>query len=107
MTAALNTGETYQGPFFQITHETQATDLGPLWMGWEGRWGWHGWGAWGPDVAYATEYTGKVLANLQGPGGHMRCRFTLMQPSSGMAGGGTGRCQLPDGTIIQADFPPS
>jgi hypothetical protein len=37
----------------------------------------------------------------------MRCRFTLMQPSSGMAGGGTGRCQLPNGAVIQADFPPS
>jgi hypothetical protein len=107
MTAALNTGETYNGPFFQVTHETTVDELGPLWVGWEGRGAWRGWGAWGPSAGFATEYTGKVLANLEGPRGRMRCRFTLMQPSSGMAGGGEGRCQLPDGTIIHADFPPS
>jgi hypothetical protein len=47
------------------------------------------------------------VANLAGPGGQMRCHFTLFQPSSGMSGGGTGRCQLADGTIIHADFPAS
>ena len=36
-----------------------------------------------------TTYTGRVVANLEGPNGtHMRCRFDLMRPSSGMAGGG-------------------
>jgi hypothetical protein len=35
----------------------------------------------------------------------MRCHFTLMSPSSGMAGGGIGQCQLPAGTIINAQFP--
>ncbi|MEA3003178.1 MAG: hypothetical protein QOH81_1966 [Sphingomonadales bacterium] len=54
-----------------------------------------------------THYTGRVPANLEGPGGRMRCRFTLMRPSVGMAGGGQRRCQLPNGTIIDADFPPS
>ena len=57
--------------------------------------------------AFLTEYTGKVVANLAGPRGHMRCRFNLIRPSAGMAGGGEGRCQLPDGTIINAEFPPS
>jgi hypothetical protein len=47
-----------------------------------------------------------VLANLQGRGGFMRCHFTLMRPSSGMDGGGTGQCQLPSGTVIHAQFPP-
>jgi hypothetical protein len=28
-----------------------------------------------------------------------------MSPSSGMAGGGVGRCQLPTGVIIHAQFP--
>jgi hypothetical protein len=106
MTATLDTGETYAGPFFQITHETTTEELGPLWTGWEGRWGMGGWGAWGPSEGFSTTYSGKVLANLQGPAGHMRCRFTLMVPSSGMSGGGTGRCQLPNGTMIQADFNP-
>jgi hypothetical protein len=53
-----------------------------------------------------THYSGQVLANLQGPGGFMRCDFRLMRPSYGMTGGGMGQCQLPTGTIIQAQFPP-
>jgi hypothetical protein len=107
MTAALSNGQTYGGPFFQITRETTVDELNPLWTGWAGRWGWHGWDYWGPEQRFITDYSGKVVANLQGPGGYMRCRFTLMRPSSGMAGGGTGRCQLPDGAIIDADFAPT
>ena len=79
--------------------------LTPLWAGWSGRVGWNGWDAGGPDEGSTTKYTGKVLANLQGPGGYMRCRFTLRSPLDGMAGGGLGRCQLPTGTIINAQFP--
>lgn len=107
MTATLSTGETYRGPFFQVTRETRIEELAPLWVGWGRRWRWHGWDYWGPQQGYLTHYTGKVLANLEGPRGRMRCRFTLMRPSAGMAGGGEGRCQLPGGTIIDADFPPS
>jgi len=29
-----------------------------------------------------------------------------MSPSWGMGGGGVGTCQLPNGTIINAQFPP-
>ncbi len=54
-----------------------------------------------------THYSGQVLANLQGPAGYMRCDFRLMRPSSGISGGGLGTCQLPTGTIINAQFPPS
>lgn len=107
MTALLSTGESYRGPFFQVTRETRIEELAPLWVGWGRRWRWHGWDYWGPRESYLTEYTGRVLANLEGPGGRMRCNFTLLRPSAGMAGGGQGRCQLPDGTIIDADFPPS
>jgi putative hemolysin len=35
----------------------------------------------------------------------MRCRFTLRDPDAGMSGGGLGQCQLPDGSIIDAQFP--
>ena len=68
--------------------------------------GWRGWDYWGPTQAVITHYTGQVLANLQGAGGYMRCQFTLASPSSGMAGGGAGQCQLPNGTVISAQFPP-
>jgi len=53
-----------------------------------------------------THYSGQVLANLQGSGGFMRCDFRLMRPSYGISGGGIGSCQLPTGTIINAQFPP-
>jgi hypothetical protein len=118
MIAHLSNGEVFQGQMFQITQESRVTDYGPLWAGWGtgwgwghgwgGRswgWGWGGWGPWGPSDQTITHYSGQVLANLAGPGGYMRCHFTLMSPSYGMAGGGIGQCQLPTGTIINAQFP--
>jgi hypothetical protein len=105
MTANISDGQSYQGSFFEVTSETNVDELGPIWTGWEGRRNWAGWDDWGPNESFSTHYTGKVLANLQGPKGYMRCRFTLASPSSGMDGGGLGRCQLPDGTIINAQFP--
>ena len=126
MVAQLSNGQVFQGPFFQITSES-TVDYGPLWNGWGpgSRWGygwggspygygwgsrpygygWGGGGPWGPSPDTITHYSGQVLANLQGPTGFMRCDFRLMSPRSGMAGGGTGQCQLPNGTIIQAQFP--
>ena len=100
MVAQLSNGQVFQGPMFQITQESRVTDYGPLWNGWGGG------GPWGPDEETITHYTGQVLANLAGPGGYMRCDFRLMSPSSGMAGGGVGQCQLPSGTIIHAQFAP-
>jgi hypothetical protein len=117
MTAQFSDGRVFQGQFFQITQEGRM-DYSPLWRGWGGGfgwgggwggrrfgWGWGGWGPWGPFDDTYTQYTGQVLANLQGPGGFMRCHFNLMRPMSGMAGGGLGQCQLPNGTIINAQFP--
>jgi hypothetical protein len=119
MLAQLSNGEAFQGPFFQITSESVA-DYDPLWNGWGPGfgwhrpwgggfgfgWGWNGWGPWGPSMETVTHYSGQVLANLQGPGGFMRCDFRLMRPSYGISGGGMGTCQLPTGTIINAQFPP-
>jgi hypothetical protein len=118
MVAQLSNGQVYQGPMFQITSEARVDDYGPLWNGWGAgfgwgrgwgghRWGmgWGGWGPWGPDMQTVTQYSGQVLANLQGPAGFMRCHFSLMSPSSGMGGGGVGQCQLPNGVIIDAQFP--
>jgi len=119
MIAQLSDGQAFQGPFFQITQESRVTDYGPLWNGWGPGWGWAGgwggrawgggwggWGPWGPYDSTITHYSGQVLANLQGPGGFMRCDFRLMSPSYGLSGGGIGQCQMPTGAIINAQFPP-
>ena len=109
MIAQLSNGQVYQGPMFQITQESAAWTMvrcGVGWgggfgwgLGWGGRrfgYGWGGWGPWGPYDDTITQYSGQVLANLQGPGGFMRCHFTLMSPSSGMAGGGVGSVPAAD-----------
>src|SRR4030095_3261494 len=79
MTATLTGDQVYTGPFFQITSETRGETLAPLWLGW--RRGWYDWPYWGGYAApeFQTRYSGKVVANLDGPdGNHMRCRFHLM-----------------------------
>jgi hypothetical protein len=106
MTATFADGRSFSGDYFQITRETQIDRLGPLWAGYSPRW--HGWNGWyadpGPD--FVTHYSGRVLANLTGDDGeHMRCRFQLVRPRSGMKGGGEGSCQLYDGQTIDATFP--
>lgn len=104
MTAALADGETFSGPFFQITSETRGETLAPLWSGWNR--GWNDWAFWGTTPTFETRYSGKAVANLDASNGrHMRCRFHLMRPSSGMAGGGAGECQIAGGDTIQATFP--
>ena len=39
-------------------------------------WGWDGWGPRGLFHDTYTQYTGQVLANLQGPGGYMAATST-------------------------------
>ena len=59
------------------------------------------------ESGFYKTYSGRVLANLQANDGeHMRCRFDLISPSRGMAGGGEGRCQLSESSReINAEFP--
>jgi hypothetical protein len=100
--------ETYEGKFYQITHESQVQTLGPLWSPWYPTWG--GWAYWGPEPedSFIEHYTGHVVANLAGPNGQrMRCQFQLLRSGEGMRGGGQGECQLPSGQTIRAEFPPS
>jgi hypothetical protein len=100
----LSTGESFTGSYFQITRNTRVNTLGPLWIGWGPRFG--AWGYWGPMDQFVTEYSGRIVSNLAAAdGSHMRCRFTLARPSLGMAGGGLGQCELPNGTVIDAMFP--
>ena len=105
MTATTPDGTTYSGQFFQVTRDTTVDSLGPLWTGW-GRWGGFGWDDWAAGPSFVTHYTGRVVANLTTPSGaHMRCKFQLAYPDRGMAGGGHGECQMPDGKTIDATFP--
>jgi hypothetical protein len=109
MSAALASGQTYSGQFFQITRETTVDGVGALWSGWYPGWGRRGgWDYWdaSPTPDFITHYTGRVVANLAAPSGeHMRCKFQLAHPSDGMAGGGSGQCQMPSGETIDATFP--
>ena len=103
MLATLENGQTFSGPFLQITQQARSEDFGPMWNGWAPYWNdWPG-SYWGPD--FATLYSGRVIANLQSANGRMRCRFRLNTPVDGMSGGGQGQCQLDNGRSVDAVFP--
>lgn len=109
ITATFGNGDVFKGTYFQITRETRVDRLDPLWDGWSRPYPRTGWRYWDRDMDrdFLKEYSGRVLANLRtDQGDHMRCRFTLITPSRGMAGGGEGRCQLSEtGKEINAEFP--
>ncbi len=106
MDATAPDGKAYSGQYFQVTKDTTVDSLEPLWVGWRGGWGGRGWNDWGAGSGFVTNYTGRVVANLGAAGGeHMRCKFQLAHPTDGMAGGGRGQCQMPDGQTIDATFP--
>lgn len=107
MNAAASDDKTYSGQYFEVTRNTTVDTLEPLWVGWRGgRRGGLGWDDWDAGPSFVTNYTGRVVANLGAPSGeHMRCKFQLASPSRGMAGGGRGQCEMPDGKTIDATFP--
>ena len=108
MSATLADQQTFSGPYLQITRQVRTQDFDPLWTGWG--YGWNDWGGWGqfPVPAFATQYSGRAMANLQTTDGQrMRCRFHLNKPIDGMAGGGQGECQLKNGRSVDAVFPPA
>ena len=106
MRAAFSNGTTYSGQYFQITSDTSLSGLGPLWAGWEPEWGMDEADDWSAGPQFITHYSGRVVANLADADGiHMRCRFRLIHPANGMAGGGRGVCRLPDGSRIEARLP--
>lgn len=105
MIATLPNGQSFDGKFVQVTNDTPVDALAPLWVGWGRGPDWPFWGAEAaPD--FVKHYAGRVLANLQGPRGErMRCAFSLIEPTSGMAGGGAGQCEMPTGQTVEATFP--
>jgi len=109
MTATFGSGRVFHGTYFQITHDTRVDRLDPLWDGWHYDRRHDTWRYWGPDPGpeFVKTYSGHVVANLHDDNGeHMRCRFDLVNPQRGMAGGGEGRCQLSESDKeINAEFP--
>jgi hypothetical protein len=106
MAARLPDGRTYTGPFLQVTSTARVDALRPFWVGWPSGWTDWPWRPPGPD--FVTVYSGRVIANLEGPDGQrMRCRFQLNAPEAGMGGGGQGQCRLSDGSTLDAVFPRS
>ena len=109
ITATFGSGRVFKGTYFQITRDTRVDRLDPLWDGWGRPYRRSSWRYWGADPGpdFVKTYSGRVLANLQSTDGeHMRCRFTLISPQRGMAGGGEGRCQLSESNReINAEFP--
>ncbi len=105
MTATLSDGTKYSGRYFQITSDTKLPSIAPLFDGWDSGWDETNWNV-GPSEEFIANLEDRVVANLASPSGsHMRCSFQLAFPSNGMFGGGSGKCQLPDGDTIDARFP--
>jgi hypothetical protein len=108
ITATFGSGRVFKGRYYQITRDTRADRLDPLWDGWSRSSRGDSWRYWNADSRsdFVTTYGGRVLANLHASDGeHMRCRFTLISPQRGMAGGGEGRCQMSEsGKEINAEF---
>jgi len=101
MKATLSDGTSYNGQFFEITDETTADTIGPIWYS-----GWPDAPYWEDPADFVTHYSGRVVANLRARDGErMRCSFDLIQPRVGMSGGGSGQCEMPDGSTIVATFP--
>lgn len=106
MTATLSDGTTYSGRYFQITRDTKLASIAPLFDGWNSGWDETNWNV-GPSEEFIANLEDRVVANLAAPSGsHMRCNIQLVFPSNGLYGGGSGKCQLPDGKTIDARFPP-
>ncbi|HYR34906.1 MAG TPA: hypothetical protein VEQ87_11485 [Burkholderiales bacterium] len=106
MSATLADGTIFSGDYLEITRQAASPELEPEWNRWDR----------GvsdlvteeemPAFGSSTLYSGRVLANLRsGDGQRMRCRFHLNVPSEGMAGGGQGKCDLPNGGSVDAVFP--
>jgi len=108
ISATLADGHLFSGQYFQITKDLRIDRVTPLWDGWHRSW--RGWPYWYPEAGpdFGKYYSGRVLANLRASdGAYMRCRFRLVHPAQGFAGGAHGTCQHPDGRTIDASLGPT
>lgn len=93
--ATLASGEVYSGPFAQVRADIGTNTTGAHFLGWSSpAWAsdpWYG----GPPKEIHGANTPKLVAKLQSASGTpMRCVFELNAPDRGIAGGGTGHCQI-------------
>lgn len=105
--SALPDGRGFVGRFHEIHGPADQEVMGPFYDEWYDTWTGPllmGWPHYAPD-AFLVHYKNEVLALLQSNDGtRMRCAFELADPHHGMAAGGRGRCQLSDGSEIDAYF---
>jgi hypothetical protein len=104
MNVELPSGEYFTGRYVEVTPDTSAASFGPGGVGWGP---WHpGWGDWGGGrdfESFVQAYSGSAVATLFGDRKNtMRCRFRLTDQADGMAGGGTGECQITNGDTVRA-----
>jgi hypothetical protein len=103
MSVTFGGGAVFSGSFAQLTSVAR-TDL-PESVGSEWRHSWSDSGPY-PTSAFARVYSGRVIADLEGPDAQqLRGRFSLNDPVAGMRGGGQGECHLSSGRKVQAMFP--
>lgn len=106
-------GQRYVGPYLLLEKTVAHMATQPFYDAWDSA-SFRGWGAggidpwfepgWGMSV-WVNHYDGRVVSTLQGNrGGSARCHFTLKQTNLGVAGGGTGQCQVSDGGLLDATF---
>lgn len=98
--ASFPDGRRYQGTYSQVTHRYLDDEGEPDWFVgdrpvYDEDWIAH------DLVRWREEPTARVVANLESDEGDtLRCRFTLAEPSEGMAGGGSGECTTEGGERI-------
>jgi hypothetical protein len=109
ISAATSDGEAFSGRFHEMLSSTRLGTLGTFYNSWYDDWQGYGpfadpWPVY-PEPEYIQYYSGNVVAQLRGDRGTlMRCYFELDRPEAGIDGGGEGRCQLSDGTMIDSEF---
>ena len=106
-------GQRYVGQYLLLEKTVSHMATQPFYDAWDSA-SFRGWGAggidpwfepgWGMSV-WVNHYDGRVVSTLQGNrGGSARCHFTLKQTNLGVAGGGTGQCQVSDGGLLDVTF---
>ena len=106
-------GQRYIGSYLLIENTSSHIDIRPLYNIWETG----SFGAWSVGAAnpwfepgwvmstWVQHYDGRVVVGLHGNrDGNARCHFTLSNTKIGMPGGGTGECQVDDGSYLDVRF---